>query len=190
MSYMVLMPVLARDVLRGGSHTLGFLVAGAGLGALIAAVGLASRKSVLGLGRMIPLAAMLFGAALIVLSFSRWFFLSLLVMPFAGFGLMTQMASSNTLIQTIVDEDKRGRVMGIYTMAFRGIAPFGALLAGTLASRIGALHTLVIGGGAVIIGAGLFARQLSELRRQVRPIYVREGIIDASKIIQGEETSS
>jgi MFS family permease len=143
----------------------------------MAAVYLASRKSVLGLGRLIPLAATLFGAAMIALSFSHSFYLSAPIMLLLGFGMMTQMACSNTLIQTIVEDDKRGRVMSIYAMAFRGIAPFGSLLAGTLASRFGALNALLIGGVSVVVGAAFFARGLPELRRRVRPIYVREGII-------------
>jgi MFS family permease len=175
--YVVLMPVIARDILHGGPQTLGFLMAATGVGALIAAIYLASQKSVQGLAKFIPISSSLFGAALVVLAFSHNFVLSLPIMLFIGLGLTAQLAASNTLLQTLVEDDKRGRVMGIYAMAFRGIAPFGSLLAGALASKIGAQYTLLIGGSSVIIGAVLFSCQLPQLKRMVRPIYLREGIV-------------
>jgi MFS family permease len=177
MPHTVLMPVFARDILRGGPQALGFLSGGAGVGALVGALYLASRRSVLGLGRMIPRAAGLLGAGLIAFSFSRVLVLSFLLMLFVGLGQMIQMASSNTILQTIVDDDKRGRVMSFYTMAFMGLAPFGSLLGGSLASRIGAPWTVFVGGVACLVGAGLFARRLPVLRAKVRPIYVTMGII-------------
>ncbi len=177
MSYSVLMPIIASELLHGDPRTLGFLVGASGMGALIAALYFASRRTVLGLGRMIPIAASVAGSGLIILSLSRNFYFSLLIMLIIGFGFMTQMTSSNTLIQTIVDDDKRGRVMGIYSMAFKGITPFGSLLAGILASKIGSLNTLIISGVSVIAGAVVFARKLPALRKLVRPIYVRDGII-------------
>jgi MFS family permease len=177
MSYTTLMPVVAKTILHGGPRTLGFLMGAAGAGAFTAAIYLAARKSVLGLGRMIPLAAGMFSLGLVALSFSHHFLLALAFMPLIGFGLMTQMASSNTVIQTIVDDDKRGRVMAIYAMAFRGIAPFSALFAGALASRIGTLATLKLGGIICGLGAVWFATKLKALRKIVRPIYARHGII-------------
>ena len=127
MSYSVLMPVFAKEILHGGSHTYGFLMGAAGFGALLGALFLASRKTVLMLGRIVPAAAMLFGSGLIILSLSRSFALSLVLMVFIGLGMMMQAASSNTILQTITDDDKRGRVMSFYTMAVMGTAPFGSL---------------------------------------------------------------
>lgn len=177
MPYLVLMPVFAKDILYGGPHTFGFLMTAAGLGALAGAIALASRKSVRGLGRIIALAAGLFGLSLVAFSFSRLLWLSLAVLVVTGFGMIVQMASSNTILQTIVDDDKRGRVMSFYTMAFLGMAPFGSLFAGSLASSIGAPYTVLIGGLACLMGAALFARQLPLLREKIRPIYARMGII-------------
>lgn len=176
-SFVVLMPVFAREVLRGGPHTFGFLMGAIGLGALIAALYLASKRSVLGLVRLIPLAAGVFGAGLIAFSLSRTFLLSSALLVIAGLGLMLQMAASNTILQTIVDDDMRGRVMSFYAMAFMGTAPFGSLLSGFFAKMLGAPVTIMIGGISCIIGAVLFARELPRLRKMIRPIYIRLGII-------------
>jgi MFS family permease len=175
--YSVLMPVFATDIFHGGPHTLGFLMTASGCGALVGALWLAARKSVVGLGRIIAGAACLFGGGLIAFSFTHVIWLALPLLTIAGFGFMVQMASSNTVIQTIVDDEKRGRVMGFYMMAFLGTAPFGSLLAGSLSSRIGAPATLRIGGTCCILGGLLFARALPDIRRAVRPIYVRLGIL-------------
>jgi len=175
--YTTLMPVFARDIFHGGPYTLGFLMAASGSGALIGAIYLASRKSVLGLGRMISIAAGLFGVGLIAFSLSRIFWLSLLFLFIAGFGMISQMASSNTVLQTVVEEDKRGRIMSFYAMAFLGTMPFGSLLSGSLASKIGTPNTLLIGGLICILGSIAFARQLPKLRPLVRSIYVKKGII-------------
>jgi MFS family permease len=177
MPYTVLMPVFANEILHGGPNTLGLLMAASGVGALFGALLLASRKSVLGLGKYIPLTAAAFGAGLIAFSFSRMMWLSLALMVVTGLGFMIQMAASNTVLQTIVEEDKRGRVMSFYTMAFMGTAPFGSLLAGSVADRIGAPHTLMFGGIGCIVGALWFATSLPALRRDVRPIYVKMGIL-------------
>jgi MFS family permease len=176
-SYLVLMPVFARDILHGGAHTLGFLMGASGIGALIGAVHLASRKTVRGLGRLIVIASSTFGIGLAVFSFSRYIPLSLAMMLFVGFGMNVHMASSNTVLQTIVEEDKRGRMMSFYAMAFMGMAPFGSLLAGSLASAIGAPNTLAISGLACIVGSALFLTRLPLIRKLVRPIYVQMGII-------------
>ncbi len=173
----VLMPIFARTVLGGGPHTLGFLLSSVGCGALAGALWLASRRSVLGLGRVIPIATTLFGTGLIAFSFSRLLGLSMACLVVAGFGLMVQMASSNTVIQTIVDDEKRGRVMSFYMMAFLGTAPFGSLLGGALSARIGAPHTLAMGGLCCVAGAAWFASGLPTLREAIRPIYVRMGIL-------------
>jgi MFS family permease len=192
MSYSVLMPVFAKEILHGGSHTYGFLMGAAGFGALLGALFLASRKTVLMLGRIVPAAALLFGSGLIILSLSRTFALSLLLMVFIGLGMMMQAASSNTILQTITDDDKRGRVMSFYTMAVMGTAPFGSLLAGALAKVIGAPWTMFAGGIATIIGALFFLRKLPELKVLVRPIYVKMGIIPevASGIQRATEMDS
>ena len=175
--YSVLMPIFAAEVFHGGPHTLGLLMTASGCGALVAALWLAARKSVVGLGRVIPTAATVFGAGLILFSFSRTLWLGIPFMVLTGFGFMTQMASSNTVIQTIVDDEKRGRVMSFYMMAFLGTVPFGSLISGWLSSRIGAPHTLAVGGLCCCGGAAWFARQLPAIRQAVRPIYVRMGIL-------------
>ncbi len=177
MPYQVLMPIFARDVLQGGPHTLGFLMGATGVGALVGAFYLASRKSVVGLGKMIALAAGLFGAGLVVFSMSHVLWLSLFLVLIVGFGMMVQMASSTTVLHTIVDDDKRGRVMSFYAMSFMGMAPLGSLLAGSLASKIGAPYTLLIGGSFCVLGSLLFARKIPMLRKVIRPIYVKMGII-------------
>ena len=177
MPYTVLMPIFAGGVLHGGPHTLGFLMGAAGVGALISATLLAARKSVVGLGRVIPISAALFGAGLITFSMSRMLWLSLVLMLLTGAGMMQQMAASNTILQTIVDDDKRGRVMSFYSMAFLGMTPFGSLLEGMAANRWGAPRTLMVGGMICVAGAAWFAMQLPTLRAAVRPIYARLGII-------------
>jgi MFS family permease len=177
MPYLVLLPVFARDILHRGPETLGFLMAAAGVGALCGALYLASRKSVLGLGRLIVIASILFGCALIAFSFSRNLALSLFLMLFTGFNMIVLTASSNTILQTIVEEDKRGRVMSFFAISFIGMTPFGSLLAGGLASRIGAPYTLTLGGIACIVGSLLFFSRLPAIRKVVRPIYEQMGII-------------
>jgi MFS family permease len=175
--YTVLLPVFARDVLGGGAGTLGLLSACTGLGALIGALTLASRSTVRGLGSFITSSILIFGGALVLFSLSRSTLLSALLLVGAGFGMMSATASMNTIIQTIVDEQMRGRVMSLYTMAFIGLAPLGALLGGALADRIGAPLTVGAGGVACLLLTVWFYRRLPELREQVRPIYRRLGII-------------
>ncbi len=177
MPYMVLMPVFAVQVLHGGAHTLGFLMAATGLGALIGAANLALRRTVLGLGRRIALADALFGASLVMFALSRTPWLSLLILTVTGFGMMQQMAASNTILQTIVADEKRGRVMAFYSMAFTGMTPFGSLLAGSLAARIGAPRTLMLGGGLCLAGSLWFAFKLPRIREFVRPVYAQQGIL-------------
>jgi MFS family permease len=180
MPFVVLMPVFAATVLHGGAHTLGFLMGAMGMGALISALSLAARRSVRGLIRMIPLAAAVFGLGLIGFGFSRVFWLSMVTVAIAGAGMMQGMAASNTVIQTLVSEDKRGRVMSYYTMAFVGMAPFGSLLAGWMAHLIGAPWTVIVNGGVVLLGAAWFFTRLPALRLVVRPIYEEMGIIPAA----------
>lgn len=188
MSYSVLMPVFAKEVLHGESYTYGFLMGAAGFGAFMGALFLASRKSVLKLGRIVPASAIVFGTGLIGLSFSRIFPLSLILMIFIGVGMMMQTAASNTILQTITDDDKRGRVMSFYTMAIMGTAPFGSLIAGWLAKFIGTPGTIFAGGLSCIFGALFFMRKLPELKALVRPVYVKMGIIP--EVATGIETAS
>ena len=177
MPFVVLMPIFAAKVLHGGPHTLGFLMGAMGVGALISALALAARKSVLGLVRMIPVAAGVFGLGLIGFGLSRVFWLSMIMVMIAGMGMMQGMAGSNTIIQTIVSEDKRGRVMSYYTMAFVGMAPFGSLLAGSMAHAVGAPWTVIANGAAVMLGAAWFWTRLPAVRRAIRPIYQEMGIL-------------
>jgi MFS family permease len=165
MPYLVLMPVFARDILHGGPHTLGFLMGTSGVGALIGAIYLASRKTVLGLGRLMVISSGTFGIGLIVFLVSNYIQLSLCMMLLTGFGMIVHMAFSNTVLQTIVGENKRGRIMSFYAMAFMGMAPFGSLLAGSLASRIGAPNTLMISGFTCVIGSLLFLAKLPLIRK-------------------------
>lgn len=180
MPYTVLMPVIATVVLHGGAHTLGFLTGASGLGALAGSLYLASRRTVLGLGRAIAIAAGVFGIGLVLLSRSEVFAFSLPIMLITGAGMMVQMAASNTIVQTLVEDEMRGRVMSFYTMAFVGMAPFGSLLAGTVADRIGAPDTILVSGIACLAGAIAFATVLPSLRKVARPIYVKRGILKDS----------
>ena len=165
MSYAVLMPIFARDILHGGAHTLGFLMATGGIGALAGTLYLASRKNTAGLGDVIAFASLIFGIGLVAFSLSRSLWISLIILVFIGFGMMVQMASVNTVLQTIVDDDKRGRIMSLYTMSFAGIAPLGSLLAGALADKIGAITTLIIGGALCLVAAILFFPKVQSLNK-------------------------
>jgi MFS family permease len=164
MPYQVLMPVMANRVLHGGPHTFGFLMAAAGVGALTGTLYLASRKSAAGLGHVVTGAAFVFGAGLCLFSQSRVFALSLPLMLLVGMGMMVQLAASNTVLQMLVDEDKRGRVMSFFAMAVFGTAPLGSLLGGAMAARFGAPATLLFGGACCILGAGAFARIAPRLK--------------------------
>jgi len=177
MPFMVLMPIFASRILHGGPHTLGFLLGASGVGALISAVSLALRKTVRGLTTMIQISAGVFGLGLICFGLSRVLPLSLFLMLVVGFEMMQGLAASNTVIQTLVPEDKRGRVMSYYTMAFVGMTPFGSLLAGGLAHRLGAPHTVMITGAFCVAGAMWFSTQLKSIRKIMRPIYVEMGMI-------------
>jgi MFS family permease len=171
------MPVFASQVLHGGPHTLGYLMGASGVGALVSALSLALRKSVRGLTSMIQIAAGMFGGGLILFGLSRHLALSLFLMLIVGFGMMQGLAASNTVIQTLVSEDKRGRVMSYYTMAFVGMTPFGSLLAGTLAHRFGAPHAVMITGAFCLVGAAWYTTQLKSIRAVMRPIYIEMGIM-------------
>ncbi len=181
MPYTTLLPAFAKNVFHGDASTLGFLTAATGFGALVGALFLASRKGVLGLGRWLVIACVSFGLGLVGFGLCHSLHLALFFLLFVGFGSMVQMASCNTLIQTVVEEDKRGRVMSIYTMAFVGLAPFGSLVAGAVAARIGANETVMISGVLSTLLAIGFASRLKLIRQDMRPIYVERGILSAEK---------
>jgi MFS family permease len=175
--YAVLMPVFAKSILHGDARTLGFLMGSIGLGAFIGAIYLARRKSVRGLEKVVVVAAGVFAAGTIGFALSRNLWLSLLLAALPGFGIMVQMASINTILQTLVDDDKRGRVMSLHVTAFIGVAPLGSLLAGFVAEHLGAPHTLLLSGLLSIAVMIFLARKLPLIRRMIHPIYVRKGII-------------
>jgi MFS family permease len=175
--FMVLMPVFAGQILRGGAHALGFLMGAVGVGSLVSALSMVMRRSVRGLTKIIPIAASVFGIGLICFGLSHVLWLSMLMMLVTGFGMMQGLTGSNTIIQTLVDENMRGRVMSYYTMAFVGMAPFGSLLAGALAHAIGAPRTVIVSGVACILGSIWFTSRLPAIRKDMRPIYERLGIV-------------
>ena len=175
--YTVLMPVIATRILHGGADTLGLLMAATGLGALAGALYLAGRSTVVGLGRVIIVAATIFGASLIGLALARTTWLACAFLVLAGFGMMVHTASSNTILQTIVEERMRGRIISLYTLAFLGTAPLGSLYAGSAAGRFGAPLTIAIGAVATLLAAAFFATRLPSLRAHAWPVYRRLGIL-------------
>jgi MFS family permease len=184
-AFNILMPVFAKALGNPAkdSQTLGLLMAASGAGALLCAIFLASRRSVVGLGGVIALAGVLFGASMIAFGMSRHLWLSVVIAPVAGFGMLATFASANTLLQTLADDDKRGRVMSLFTVAFLGMAPFGNLLTGFAAKHFGggitgASLTMMIAGIIVIVGAAFFGAMLPSIRRLVRPIYIQKGILE------------
>ena len=176
-SYAVLLPIFAAQVLHGGAYTLGWLTTASGIGALTSGLSLAVRKSVVGLTRMLQIAAATLGGALMLFGLSHVLWLSLALMVLVGFGLMQGAAISNTIIQSLVPEDKRARAMSYYTMAFFGAAPFGSLLAGALAHRIGAPYTVILTGAFCIVGSLWFTLELPKVRAVMRPIYQQKGLL-------------
>jgi MFS family permease len=179
--YLVLMPAFAKDVLHGGAHTFGFLMSAAGIGALSATMYLASRENARGLIKIIPAAAAACGLGIAFFALSTNFALSIVCLFMAGFAMMTHIASSNTIIQTIVDEDKRGRIMSLYAMSFMGVMPFGSILAGSVADSIGVRYTLLLGAACCIGGALIFASKLPVLCKLLRPVFaVRESDVSGA----------
>jgi MFS family permease len=174
MPYSVLMPIFADHILNGGARGLGILMGFSGLGALMGAITLAGRQGVRGLGTWVMFASGGFGVSLILFSISRLFWLSALLLLPVGFGMMVQLASSNTLIQSMVPDRLRGRVMAVYSMMFMGMAPFGALFAGVLANRLGAPITVALGGAVCIAGALVFRSQLPQLRAEGRRLILAQ----------------
>jgi MFS family permease len=179
--YTVFIPFYAGQIFHGDAKTLGIMMTASGIGALTGALYMASRPTVLGLGKKIVIGSLMFSTGLIAFSHAPYFWLAVAVLPFTGFGLMVQMASCNTILQTIVEDRMRGRVMSLFTMSFMGIAPFGTLTAGILAKQIGTPMTILIGGVGCLLGGLYIGRQLGELRRLVRPLYVERGILGQSE---------
>ena len=177
MSQSVLMPLFADQVLGGNERTLGILLAASGFGALVGSLYLASRRTVLGLGRVIAYANAAMGLGMVAFSFSHWLPLSLAILPVVGGALVVEMASANTVLQTLVDDDKRARVMGLFAVAVMGMAPFGSLLAGTVANFIGAPWTMAVAGMISVGTAVTFFLHLPSLRPHIRPIYIKKGIL-------------
>ena len=177
MPYVTLLPIFATKILKGDAHTLGFIMAASGIGALFGGAYLSTRKSVVGLGNVIALAPAVSGVGIVAFGVSRTLWFSLLMCFVIGLGSILLISSSNILIQTLVEDDKRGRVMSIFTMSFLGIVPFGNLLTGISADRIGATNTLVVGGALSIAATIIFSQQLPTLRRIVRPVYQKIGIL-------------
>ena len=178
MPYATLMPVIASKVLHGGAHTLGILMTASGVGALIGTLYLASRHTVLGLGKVIVAASIGLSLGLIAFSFSRTLWLSILILPIIGASTMLQAASANTILQTVVDERLRGRVMAFYSVAIMGMQPIGSLLAGFVAERIGAEKTIFYGALLCLAGALWLGVKRPMLAAYIRPIYIERGIIE------------
>jgi MFS family permease len=170
MPYTVLMPIFAGRILHGGAGELGLLMGATGVGALAGALTLASKRGIQGLGRWVWVAATGFGTSLLLFSLSRHFWLSVALLVPAGFSMMIQMGSTNTLLQVMVPDRLRGRVMSLYSMMFVGMAPIGALLAGAFATKIGAPSTVAIGGFVCLAGGALFARHLPSIREAAREL--------------------
>jgi len=186
--YSVLMPAIAAQELAGGPNTLGILMAASGVGALSAALYLASRESVLGLGRVIMYATLVFGAALIGFSRASSIGVACVLLAFVGAGFMMQLAATNTVLQTIVEERLRGRVMSFYTMAFFGTVPIGSLIGGAVAERVGAPLTVALSGVVCLAAGGWFAWRLPAIRALVRPVYRELGILTVPAVDAGTKT--
>jgi len=184
--YAVLMPIFADQILHHGAGALGLLMGASGLGALGAAFSLAARKQLRGLGRWVALSSAAFGVSLILFGLSRSFWLSAVMLVPIGYAMMIEMAASNTLIQAMVPDILRGRVMAVYSMMFMGMAPIGALIAGSLAQRLGAPVTVMIGGSICIASASAFAMRLPRLRVEGRKIIIAQQMTAASP---GDEIS-
>jgi MFS family permease len=189
MPFSTLLPIMAGRVLGGGAHTLGFLTAATGVGAFTCAVLLALRKSVIGLGKWLAIASAMLGGSLVIFGMSRMLWLSLIMMFGAGFGMMQQIVTSNTILQTIVADDKRGRVMSFYAVAVFGFTPIGSLLSGTLAARFGAPETMMLQGALCLMAAGWFWGRLPEVRKAIRPIYIEMGLIPDPAVVAEAEPS-
>jgi MFS family permease len=178
MPYSVLMPIFADHVLHGGAQALGWLMGATGVGALFGALTLATRRGVRGLARWVALSAGAFGASLIIFGYSRWYWVSLVILVPTGYAMMLQLACTNTLIQAMAPDRLRGRLMALYTMMMAGMAPFGALFAGALANKWGAPFTVALGGAGCLAGAFLFWRYWPRMRDAARALILASGMAD------------
>jgi MFS family permease len=174
MPYAVLMPIFADQILHGGARGLGLLMGATGVGALMGALTLAAKQGLRGLGKWVAVCSIGFGISLMLFAYSRVFWLSAALLVPVGMFMMVQMASSNTLIQAMVPDQLRGRVMAVYSMMFMGMAPFGAFFAGALAQRLGAPFTVALGGAACVVGATVFAARLPGLRSEARELIIAQ----------------
>lgn len=177
MSLQVLMPIIANDVLGGGERTYGLLLCASGFGALCATLYLAGRKSIVGLGRIIGIASLVLGAALVCFSFTRTLWLSMIFLTLTGGAMVIQIASANTIVQTIVEDSKRGRVMSLFSMSFMGVMPLGSLFCGWASKLIGPVWTMAMCGVACVITGYLFLKQLPVLRQSSRELYIKLGLL-------------
>jgi MFS family permease len=178
LSYIVLLPAYAKEILKGGSDTLGYLMSAMGAGALTAAICMAARKTVIGLGRIIAVSVVVLGLAIVLASFSEIFVFSMVIFFFGGLSMVLSLSSVNTMLQTIADEDKRGRVMSFYAMALMGTSPIGNLLSGTLASGVGIPFTFLICGSITVLSGIWFGLNLKSMRKYVYRVYINKGILD------------
>jgi len=186
--YTVLMPAIAADVMHGGANTLGLLMTATGVGAFTAALYLAQRETVVGLGRIIMYGTLVFGAGLVAFSMTTSLWMACAVLAISGWGFMVHLAATNTILQTIVEERLRGRVMSFYTMAFFGTVPIGSLLGGIVADRFGAPITVRLSGLVCLAGGAWFSHQLPAVRAGVRSIYLERGIITVPAVDTGAKT--
>lgn len=177
MPYTIILPIVAREILHGGADLLGYLMGAVGLGALIGALFVASKKNVAGLEKLLSVAGLIFGGSICIFALSRFLWFSLIVLTISGFGMFAQITCSNTILQTLVDDNKRGRVMSLYTMAFMGMVPLGNLYVGSLAHYIGAPNTLIINGVILIVCSLVFIKYLPKLNKIIHPIYRQKGIL-------------
>jgi MFS family permease len=179
LSFIVLLPAYAKEILKGGSDTLGYLMSALGAGALTAALYMAARKTVIGLGRIIAASVVVLGLAVVLASFSEVFYFSMIVFFFGGLSMVLSLSSINTMLQTIADEDKRGRVMSFYAMALMGTSPIGNLLSGTMASGVGIPFTFLICGSITVLSGIWFGLNLKSMRKYVYRVYLNKGILDS-----------
>jgi len=184
MPFSVLMPIFADHVLHGGAQALGWLMGATGVGALFGALTLATRSGVRGLARWVAVSAGAFGASLIIFGYSRWYWVSLVILVPTGYAMMLQLACTNTLIQAMAPDRLRGRLMALYTMMMAGMAPFGALFAGALANKWGAQFTVALGGAGCLAGACLFWRSWPRMRDVARALILASGMADRESFEQ------
>ncbi|HNZ29923.1 MAG TPA: MFS transporter, partial [Candidatus Goldiibacteriota bacterium] len=180
----ILLPVFARDILHGDSMTYGFLTGAVGLGALTGALGMAAKKTLKGLSALMSSAVIVFGAGLFLASFAGNLIMAMALLLFVGAGTMLHMASSNTIIQTVADDDKRGRVISFYILSFSGFLPLGSLVSGWLAKIFGVRHVIAAGGILTALAGVILLFFLPKIRRSLRSVYIKKGIIPSETVVE------